>query len=567
MEPPRTLPEALEQRASAREAGFTHMALDGTTRFECFQELYRRARRIGRALQLRGVTKGDRLALIVSDSQQFVGTLFGAFAIGAVPVPLALPTGRLNDPDAYLRHVAPAIAKARAGLVLSDPELQPLFTACRASDATFAPALTLDELLADVGPHAESAPVAVGPADTALLQFTSGSTSQPKGVRLTHSNLAENVRAVAGPHCLGCRDDDYCVSWLPLHHDMGLVAKVLMPVYAGMKGGLFMPPAMFVSDPLSWLRQIAAFRGTITFAPNFAFALCNLWARRKRIEGLDLSSLRIVACAAEPIRVEVLSEFAGHFGAHGLRAEALMPCYGLAEHTMCATSSAVGAGVISDRVAAEDLRNGAAVPAGQAQAAINVVNCGRFLSGHQGKIVDNAGRALPERIVGEILLRGPSLMHDYFEDAAATAAALTDGWLHTGDLGYIAGGDLYVCGRSKDVLIIYGQKYHPQDIEWEAEQLEGVRAGCVVAFAVEDRALTRDRIVIAAETRLGKDQHERLQDSIRARIQRTLGIAVDHVVIVAPQTLPKTSSGKLRRSRTRDLFVAGKLTQAAPSGS
>ena len=556
---PRTLPEALEQRAAARHAGFTHMALDGTTTFECFQELYRSARRVGRALQLRGVTKGDRVALIVSESRQFVDSLFGAFAIGAVPVPLALPGGRLKDPDAYLRHVAPAIAKARAGLILSDPELQPLFAACSPSDAAIPPALTFDELLADVEPHAECTPVAIGPGDTALLQFTSGSTSQPKGVRLSHSNLVENVKAMAGPHCFACQDDDYCVSWLPLHHDMGLIAKVLMPVYAGMKGGLFMPPALFLSDPLSWLRQIAAFRGTITFAPNFAFALCNLWARRKRMERVDLSSLRVAACAAEPIRFEVLSEFAGHFAAHGLRAEALVPCYGLAEHTLGATISAVGAGVISDRITAEDLRNGAAVPAGPAQAAIDVVNCGRFLPGHEGRIVDGAGRALPERAVGEIVLRGPSVMQDYFQDPAATAMALRDGWLHTGDLGYIAGGELYVCGRSKDVLIVYGRKYHPQDIEWEAEQLEGIRAGCVVAFAFEDRALTRERVVIAAETRLGKDQHERLQERIRARVQLTLGIGVDHVVIVPPQALPKTSSGKLQRSRTRDLFMAGKL--------
>jgi acyl-CoA synthetase (AMP-forming)/AMP-acid ligase II len=192
-----------------------------------------------------------------------------------------------------------------------------------------------------------------------------------------------------------------------------------------------------------------------------------------------------------------------------------------------------------------------------------VVSCGRFLPGHEGRIVDSEGNTLPDRTLGEILLRGPSVMQDYFEDGEATAATLRDEWLHTGDLGYLADGNLYVCGRGKDVVIIYGRKYHPQDIEWEVEQVQGIRRGCVVAFGVEHSALHRDRVVIVAETRLSHEHHEQLKKSIRARIHRELTIT-PHVLLVPPHTVPKTSSGKLQRARARELFRSGSLTESLP---
>ena len=560
----RTMIEALEQRASCRETGYTHMAEDGTTRFESFHELHRRAGRIGLALQRHGFTKGDRLGLILSDSQQFVDSLFGAFLVGAVAVPLSPPSARFGQPETYLRHVAPAVAKARPRLLLTDADLKPLLDR-HTTGLPFGAALTLDALLQEVGMDRECTPAGVLSEDAAVLQFTSGSTSQPKGVRVSHANLVANVNSMAGAHCFQCNPEDYCVSWLPLHHDMALIAKVLMPVYAGMRGGLFMPPALFLADPISWLRQISACRGTITFAPNFAFSLCAARASKKAMEGMDLSCLRIAACAAEPIRYEVLTAFAQTFAPYGLRPDALVPCYGLAEHTLGATISPIGTGMTTDRVEAAALTNGAAIPASEpSSGCATIVSCGRFLPGHEGKIVDLDGNSLPERTVGEILLRGPSVMQDYFEDSAATAAALRDGWLHTGDLGYLAGGDLYVCGRSKDVIILYGRKYHPQDLEWEAEQVQGIRPGCVVAFRLEDPALDRDRVVIAAETKLSSEHYERLQDMVRARIHQGLTIMVDQVRMVSPHTLPKTSSGKLQRARTRDLFQSGKLAQPFP---
>jgi fatty-acyl-CoA synthase len=334
-----------------------------------------------------------------------------------------------------------------------------------------------------------------------------------------------------------------------------------------------MPPGLFLEDPISWLRQISRLRGTVTFAPNFAYSLCTARASEKVMQGVDLSCLRVAACAAEPIRYQVLAAFAHTFAPYGLRPEALVPCYGLAEHTLGAAISPIGTGMTIDRVEATALTQGVAIPVPEpaARATIDltatpqgvaqVVSCGRFLSGHAGKIVDANGNPLPERTIGEILLRGPSVMQDYFEDSAATAATLCDGWLHTGDLGYLADDKLYVCGRSKDVLILYGRKYHPQDLEWEAEQVQGIRRGSVVACGLEESAMNRDRVVIAAETTLPSEHHEQLQTMIRARTHQGLTIMVDQVLLVPPRTLPKTSSGKLQRARTRDLFQSGTLAQ------
>jgi fatty-acyl-CoA synthase len=383
-----------------------------------------------------------------------------------------------------------------------------------------------------------------------------------------------NVQAMAGPHSFQCTPEDYCVSWLPLYHDMGLVAKVLMPIYVGMRGGLFMPPGLFLTDPIAWLRQISACRGTLTFAPNFAYSLCTARASERAMQGIDLTCLRVAACAAEPIRSQVLTAFARTFAPYGLRPEALVPCYGLAEHTLGATISPIGTGMTIDRVDATALTQGVAIPTPAAcgattdrttppQGVAEVVSCGRFLAGHTGKIVDPDGNPVPQRTIGEIWLCGPSVMQDYFEDSAATAATLSDGWLHTGDLGYLADGLLYVCGRSKDVLILYGCKYHPQDIEWEAEQVQGIRRGCVVAFGLENPALNRDRVVIAAETTLPSAHYEQLQNMIRARIHQELPIMVDEVLLVPPHTLPKTSSGKLQRARARALFQSDQLAQSS----
>lgn len=568
----RTLLDALQRVADRQESGYSYVTEDGTIHFESFHELYRRASRIGFALQAHGLRKGDRLGMILLDSQQFIDSFFGALLVGVIPVPIAPPPARFGQGEASLRHIAPIVTKAQPRLLLTDAQVRPLLERLK-DDSPPCSIRTLDILLREIEPHHDCPSVAIGAEDTAFLQFTSGSTSQPKGVKLSHANLVANVRVIA-EHGLQSTPDDYCVSWLPLYHDMGLIGKVLVPMYAGMRGVLFMPPGLFLKRPLSWLRYISRQKGTITFAPNFAYDLCLTRARQKPIEGLDLSSLRIAGCGAEPIRYEVLAAFADTFKPYGFRAEALMPCYGLAEHTLAVAFSPINSGMIVDLVSAEALAGGEAIPVDQSETAakaqeatagrhglVHVVSCGRVFPGHEGKIVDAAGNRLHERMVGEILLRGPSVTQGYFADAQATAATWRDGWLHTGDLGYLADGNLYVWGRTKDLIIVHGRNYHPQDLEWEAAQTQGVRTGNVIAFGFEDPDIRRERVVIAAETSLSRDRHRQLQQAITARLQEALSLTVDQVVLVPPHTLPKTSSGKLQRARTRELFRSGALGQ------
>jgi acyl-CoA synthetase (AMP-forming)/AMP-acid ligase II len=568
--PIRTLTDALELVADRRASGYSYLTEDDGTRFESFEELYRRASRIGLALQARGVEKGDRIGLILPDSQDFIDSFFGAIMAGAVPVPIA-PPAHFGRAEAYLDAIAPLVAKVRPRMLLADGRLRILLGGAPGNFPP-PPVESLDLLLEAVDADGRAAPVAIDPEDTVLIQFTSGSTLRPRGVKLSHANLVANLAAMSGPHGLQSRGDDYGVSWLPLHHDMGLIGKVLVPMYAGMRGTLFISPDLFLKRPTSWLRQISSQRGTITFAPNFAYRLCVSRLDRRAMEGIDLSSIRVAGCGAEPIHHGVLSDFARMLEPYGFRREALTPCYGLAEHALAVTFSPVDEGMITDRVWVDALARGEAARvdereestpathgAGTGSGVIDMVSCGRIFPAHQLKIIAPDGTALPERRVGEIVVRGPSVMQGYFEDDEETGVALRAGWLHTGDLGYVVAGHLYVCGRSKDLIIIRGRNYYPQDIEWHASHVAGVRQGNVVAFGVADPGVGRERVVIAAEVKSLGTRHAQLTESIRARVLEGLALAADHVLLLPPHTLPKTSSGKLQRARTRELYRSGRL--------
>ena len=567
--PAATLVDVLRRAAGRDSAGYSYATDDiADVRFESFQALNLRVDRIAGALRARGLAPGDRVGLILHDAQQFIGSFFGAMVAGLIPVPIAPPPVRFGQDENFLRHITPVLRKAQPRLLLTDGDLATLLNEQRHGAAPICDWVAVEALLDETHPHALGAATAgaearIAPHDTAFLQFTSGSTSQPRGVRVTHANLIANLQAIS-EHGLRATPDDYCVSWLPLNHDMGLIGKVLVPLYAGMRGVLLMPTALFLKRPLAWLQAISRHRATITFAPSFAYNLCVARAAARPMADLDLSTLRIAGCGAEPVRCEVLSTFAQRFAPHGFRAQAFLPCYGLAEHTLAATFAPVGGGLRADRVAVRALAEGRAEPMPEAGPAVastlQIANCGRAFPGHEVEIVDDGGAALGERQVGHILLRGPSVAKGYFEDEAGTASAWSGGWLRTGDLGYLAGGDLHVCGRAKDLIIVHGRNYHPQDIEWEASQMQTVgRQGNVVAFGVEDAVAGRERVIIAAETKVAGDGREQLQHSIRSRLMEALALAVDQVLLLPPHSLPKTSSGKLQRTLARDLFLAGKL--------
>ena len=566
--PARTLVDALSRAADRRDAGYSYVNEDGTVRFESFRELHAGARRIGAALTRYGLERGDRLGMILNDTQQFIETFFGAVLVGVVPVPIAPPPTRFGQAAGSIRHMEPVLTKCRPRLIVSSAHVQAQLLQPQLHDSARSFAnVTFDGLLQGVSASDDCPEVRVTADDTAFLQFTSGSTSRPRGVIVTHANLVANL-GVISEHGLKATPEDYCVSWLPLNHDMGLIGKVLVPMYAGMRGVLFMRPELFLKRPLSWLKHISQQRGTITFAPSFAYNLCVARASGKSVEGIDLSSLRIAGCGSEPVRCDVLESFARTFQPCGFRAQALLPCYGLAEHTLAATFSPIDKGVIVDRIETRALALGRAVPAScdastSGRDVASIASCGPPFPGHEVSIVDDERNAVGERVVGEILLRGPSVACGYFEDAETSARTWRDGWLHTGDLGYRVNENLYICGRRKDLIIVHGRNYHPHDIEWEAAQAEGSRKGNIVAFSFEDYDLGREHVVVVAETNLTADRHAALEQAIRARLLEALSFAVDQVVLVPPRTLPKTSSGKLQRTQVRELFRSGKLWSVA----
>jgi fatty-acyl-CoA synthase len=321
---------------------------------------------------------------------------------------------------------------------------------------------------------------------------------------------------------------------------------------------VILPTASFARGPKIWLETVAKYRGTITYAPNFAYALATKRLKTKDVAALDLSCLRIAGCGAEPIHAETLRAFAAALAPAGFRETALLPSYGMAEATLAITFHELGRTMRVDRVDPAAMRSGDAVPS-DADGALEIVSCGRAFPEHELAIVDEQGQRLPERRVGEVLVRGPSVSSGYYQNDEANRRSFPgDGYLHTGDLGYLVAGDLYVCGRSKDLIIIRGANFHPQDLEWAISELEGVRRGNVVAFSTQIAG--EERLVLAVEC--GSADAERVCASVAARITEAFGLSAHEVVPVTLGSLPKTSSGKVQRSKTRDQYLNGELLRS-----
>src|SRR5581483_10509046 len=516
----RTLPAILADAAAAG-SGITFVDR-GDERHRTYAEMLSAAQRVAAALRAAGLRRGDLAALVLSDAEEFLTTLFGASIAGIVPALVYPPLTTVDLPQ-YLDATGRVLRSAAARAVITDATLAPGFATLRATCPTLDIVLSRGDLDAEPAHDLGSASL----DDIALVQFTSGSTSAPKGVTLTHRNVSANIAAVNGPHGLRTAHDDVAVSWLPLYHDMGLVGMCLGALHAGCPIVL-MPPQTFVKRPAEWLRAITKYRGTISFSPTFGYELCVRRVKDRDLESLDLSSWRVAGCGAEPIHAPTLFGFADKFASVGFRAGSLLASYGLAEHVVAATMAPLGRGPRLETVADEDL-----------------VGCGRALPGHEVRIVDEAGEPVADGEVGEIVLAGPSVMLGYYRQDVLTAETIRDGWLHTGDLGCLSDGDLYVCGRAKDVIIANGRKFHPQDVEWALEDVEGVRRGHVVAFGVPE-AGRADRIVVLIEAK-GSASADRLTPAIRGRISDLFGIFVDEVVLAPAGTITRTTSGKVQR--------------------
>ena len=560
-----TFAHAIRSVEGLTGTGFTFLQSDGSERHYSFDAVSREAVRRARHLAERGLRRGDRLGLVIPEGDEFVLTFLAALAAGVVPVPMYPPLafGKL---DAYIETTAHILRAAGARQLLTTRKVQAVLWSLVDKVAGLESLLTVESLAGEASAPPPD-PDALKPSDTAFLQFTSGSTAAPKGVVVTHAGLMANTRAIM-TQTLRAVPGDKGVSWLPMYHDMGLIGFVLAPL-VGPTPVVYIPTLDFVKHPGLWLDTVAKHRGTITFAPNFAFALVTRRTPERKLAALDLSCLKALGCGAEPNHPATLRAFLERFAPTGLRPQAILPCYGMAEATLAMSFCDLDDELVTDRVASEayhaegraeaapDEPAGGDAAAADEVAPLEFVSCGRPLPGHALVVLDEQGNELPERRVGEIVFRGPSVAAGYFDNPAATAATFTAAGLRTGDLGYFAGGQLYVTGRMKDIVILNGRNYDPQTIEWQAAEVPGVRKGNVVAFSRPGAAT--EELVVVAETKEPAERQAALAAAVKERVQEQLFLPVADVLFLEPGALPKTSSGKLQRRKTRAQYLEGTL--------
>ena len=523
-----------------------------------YRELYEAAKKTAAGLRALGIGAGDAVAIMLPTCLEFFSTFYGVLFVGAVPVPM-YPPARPSQLEDHLLRQADILVSCRACALVTVREVRPLARLIQPKVGSLRHVVTPSEL-------AQPATAAIArprDSDLALLQYTSGSTGNPKGVMLTHAQLLANVRAWS--ERVELTPADVCVSWLPLYHDMGLIGAWLGSLYNGCRLVL-MSPLAFLARPQRWLWAIHRHRGSITAAPNFAFELLLRHYDAASYAGLDLSSWRMCANGAEPVSPDTVERFAQCFAAHGFAARAMAPVYGLAE---CAVGLAVpppGRGPRIDRVRrAPFVREGRALPAAADDSQpLRFAVCGPPLPRHQIRVVDAAGRALGERVVGRIEFRGPSATAGYYRNPDASAALFHDDWLDTGDLGYLVDGEVVPTSRVKDLIIRGGRNIYPYELEEAVGALPGIRKGCVAIFGSRDPMTASERLVVVAETRVADaEARGTLVRGINERALTLLGTPVDAIVLAPPHSVLKTSSGKIRRAATRDAYEAGRLGRAA----
>ncbi len=550
-----TLTELLERASDDPEAGLRFVDRNEGERWLSWSEIRARARAVGGSLTALGVERGDRVALIYPTGPEFFDAFFGTLLAGGVPTPLYPPV-RLGRLEEYSRRTAAMLRAAGARLVLADPRVRRLLGRAVEPARPQLGCLALGEL-----PDPRPRPgTGFDPDSLALVQFSSGTTVDPKPVALAHRALVAQARILNGvwPQPVG-RTVDSGVSWLPLYHDMGLVGCVLPALEA--PGTLtLIPPEVFVARPAIWLRTLSRHRATISPAPNFAYGLCVEKIRDQEMEGVDLSCWRVALNGAEPVAPSVLRAFIERFSRWGFRAEALTPVYGLSEAALAVTFSAVDEPFTARRFDREALA--ASARAELTDDGLELVSVGRPLPGFELRIAESDGGSCPPGHIGRVLVRGPSLMEGYLGMAEATAEVMVDGWLDTGDLGFLIEGELYLTGRAKDLLVLRGENRAPSEVEAAVDGVPGVRTGCAVAVSWLPEGGDGERLLVLVEARRaqGVEDYPEMGRECARRILVACGLVPDRVEVLPPGSLPRTSSGKLRRQEALRRFLAGELT-------
>ncbi len=528
-------------------------AQDGGEQRISYQQLADASANVAAGLQRAGVVPRQCVAIMLATSADYFSTYFGILMAGAIPVPIYPPARASQLEDHVLRHGG-ILDNARAVMLVTVPEAMVVARLLQARVPGLRQVVTPLQLASAGG---TPTPVTVRGDDIAFVQYTSGSTGQPKGVALTHANLLANIRAMA--QAIDATPSDVFVSWLPLYHDMGLIGAWLAPLYVGFPL-VVMSPLAFLAKPLRWLQALHRWRGTLSAGPNFAYALCLKRIDDAALSGLDLSAWRLAFNGAEAVSPDTVRRFAERFAACGLRPEAMTPVYGLAESSVGLLFPPGPRVAPIDAVAREPFtRERRAVPAAPGDAgALRFAACGRPLPGHAVRIVDEAGVEVGERIEGRLEFKGPSATRGYFHNPEQTARLFHDGWLDSGDRAYAADGDFYITGRVKDIVIRGGRNLYPQEVEEAVGRVDGVRKGCVAVFGSPDPATGTERLVVLAEVRpAGAEARARLRDAMSRAVIDAIGEPPDEIVLAPPHTVLKTSSGKVRRSACRGVYEAG----------
>jgi fatty-acyl-CoA synthase len=532
---------------------------DGTQTIT-YCEFFDQAARYARALEKAGVHPHDLVVLVLQHSGDVLYSFWGAMLLGAVPSIMPFLTPKL-DPDRYYDSVRQLVALSQVKAVITYPDMQPSLETHLAGIATLSAILNVNDLepegqLADYLDRAPSRP-----EDTAFLQHSSGSTGLQKGVMLSHGAVLNQIAAYSASIKLA--PNDVIVSWLPLYHDMGLIAGFIMPIVQGIHL-VMMSPFHWVREPAILLRAIHDYRGTLCWLPNFAYNFMATRVRKSALDGLDLSSLRALINCSEPVRHDSHLAFGSTYAPYGLPPGVLQTCYAMAENTFAVTQSQIGTPPTVDEIDRDTIMvQRIATPSNGANGpTVPMVSCGRPMPDTAIRIVDEQRRDLPERHVGEIALRSDCMLSGYYHRPDATAQAMQDGWYFTGDLGYMADGELYITGRKKDLIIVGGKNIYPQDIENVLNDTPGVHPGRTVAFGVMNEALGTEDIAVICEVETeNPDELARITRDIRTRIAQTTDTTAHYVHLVGPKWLLKTSSGKIARTANKEKFLKDVLGQ------
>jgi len=534
-------PHIVLQDDASREQTVTYAALDEA------------ARAVAAGLVERGLEPGRTVAIMLPTSTEYFFSFLGIQLAGGVPVPIS-PPARASQIEDHLRRHAGILSNAMVETLITVPQAKPIALLLKPQVATLKSVVTPAELMQSRGPGPVHRP---RPQDIAMLQYTSGSTGNPKGVIVTHANLLANLRVMG--QVLRVTPNDVFVSWLPLYHDMGLIGAWMGSLTFGFKYPV-MSPLTFLARPERWLWTIHRHGGTISGGPNFCYELALRRVGDADIRGLDLGSWRVAFNGAEPVSPETMANFSRRFARYGFKPEAMSPVYGLAEATLGVALPPPGRGPKLDHVERDSfMKSGRAVPvAAEHDHTLTFVACGPPLPGHQVRVVDAAGRELPEREEGHIEFTGPSATSGYYRNPEETRRLMHDGWLDTGDYGYIAEGEVYITGRVKDIIIRAGRNIYPYELEEAIGGLEGIRRGCVAVFGVKDERSGTERIVVLAEMRdTDPARREQLRTSISDLAVSLISMPVDEIVLAPPHTVLKTSSGKIRRAASREVYERG----------